>query len=48
MNKSEYRRINREVMTDTKLQYETIPELKEAVKNSIELQFMVAQEENID
>jgi len=35
-------------MTDTKLQYETIPELKEAVKNSIELQFMVAQEENID
>ena len=48
MNKSEYRRINREVMTDTKLQYETIPELKEAVNNSIELQFMVAQEENID
>jgi uncharacterized protein (TIGR02452 family) len=48
MNKSEYRRINREVMTDTKLLYETIPELKEAVKNSIELQFMVAQEENID
>jgi uncharacterized protein (TIGR02452 family) len=48
MNKSDYRRINREVMTDTKLQYETIPELKEAVKNSIELQFMVAQEENID
>jgi uncharacterized protein (TIGR02452 family) len=35
-------------MTDTKLLYETIPELKEAVKNSIELQFMVAQEENID
>ena len=48
MNKSDYRKINREVMTDTKLQYETIPELKEAVKNSIELQFMVAQEENID
>ena len=48
MNKSEYRRINREVMTDTKLQYETIPELKEAVKSSIERQFMVAQEENID
>ena len=48
MNKSDYRRINREVMTDTKLQYETIPELKEAVKISIERQFMVAQEENID
>ncbi len=48
MNKSEYRKINHEVMTDTKLQYETIPELKEAVKSSIERQFMVAQEENID
>ena len=48
MNKSDYRRINREVMTDTKLQYETLPELKEAVKSSIERQFMVAQEENID
>ena len=48
MNKSNYRKINREVMTDTKLQYETIPELKEAVNNSIEQQFMVAQEENID
>ena len=48
MNKSEYRKINHEVMTDTKLQYETIPELKEAVKSSIERQFMVAQEENND
>ena len=48
MNKSEYRKINHEVMTDTTLQYETIPELKEAVKSSIERQFMVAQEENID
>ena len=48
MNKSDYRKINREVMTDTKLQYETIPELKEAVKNSIERQYMVAQEDNID
>ena len=48
MNKSEYRKINREVMTDTKLQYETTPELKEAVENSIERQYMVSQEDNID
>ena len=43
-----YRRINYEVMTDTKLKYESVAELKEAVKNSIERQFMVAQEDNID
>lgn len=44
----DYRRINNEVMTDTKKQYESVAELKEAVRNSIERQFMVAQEENID
>ena len=44
----DYRRINNEVMTDTKKQYESVEELKEAVRNSIKRQFMVAQEENID
>lgn len=44
----DYRKINREVMTDTKQQYESVEELKEAVKYSIEHQYMVAQEERID
>ena len=44
----DYRKINYEVMTDTKKQYESVAELKEAVKSSIERQFMVAQEDNID
>lgn len=43
-----YHQINYEVMTDTKKQYESVAELKEAVKSSIERQFMVAQEDNID
>ena len=43
-----YHQINYEVMTDTKKQYESVEVLKEAVKNSIERQFMVAQEDNID
>ena len=43
-----YYQINYEVMTDTKKQYESVAELKEAVKSSIERQYMVAQEENID
>ena len=43
-----YGKINYEVMTDTKKQYESVAELKEAVKSSIEHQYMVAQEENID
>lgn len=42
-----YRKINYEVMTDTKKQYESVAVLKEAVKSSIERQYMVAQEENI-
>lgn len=45
---TDYRTINRQVMTDTKRQYESVEELKEAVKNSIRHQFMVTQEENID
>ena len=43
-----YYQINYEVMTDTKKQYESVTELKEAVKSSIERQYMVAHEENID
>ena len=43
-----YEMINHDVMTDTKKQYESVAELKEAVKSSIEQQYMVAQEENID
>lgn len=39
---------NYEVMTDTKKQYESNPELAEAVKSSIARQYMVSQEENID
>lgn len=45
---TDYRNINRQVMTDTKRQYESVQELKEAVKNSIRHQYMVTQEENID
>ena len=43
-----YRKINEKVMSDTKKQYETMPELQSAVDYSIAHQFMVAQEENID
>ncbi len=43
-----YGKINYEVMTDTKKQYESVAELREAVKSSIERQYMVAQEDNID
>ena len=43
-----YREINWEVMIDTKIRYESDEELIEAVKHSIERQYMVAQEENID
>lgn len=39
-----YKKINHEVMTDTKKQYESVAELKEAVKSSIERQYIVAQE----
>lgn len=43
-----YRRINYEVMIDTKNCYKTIPELVDAVSHSIDTQFMVSQEDNID
>ena len=46
-NMNDYRKNNREVMTDTKRMYETLPELQAAVKFSIGHQFMVAQEEVI-
>jgi uncharacterized protein (TIGR02452 family) len=42
-----YRKINYEVMTDTKKQYTENEELKEAVKLSVSKQFMVAHEEEI-
>lgn len=42
-----YKQINYEVMTDTKRQYETIPELQEAVYHSINSQFVVLHEEDI-
>lgn len=44
----DYHAINREVMTDTKKQYETMPQLQEAVRHSVGLQYMVRQEVNID
>ena len=43
-----YRKINYEVMLDTKHCYETIPELIDAVEKSIACQFMVEEDENID
>lgn len=43
-----FRMINHEVMTDTKKRYESVAALREAVRSSIERQYMVAQEENID
>lgn len=43
-----YHTINREVMVDTKEQYETVPALQEAVQHSIGHQYMVAQEEALD
>lgn len=46
--KAEYRKINHDVMVDTVNQYENNPKLIEAIKVSIDKQFMVAQEDNID
>lgn len=43
----DYRAINCQVMTDTKKKYETNTDLVEAVKHSIEKQFMVTAEEDI-
>ena len=44
----DYHTINREVMVDTKEQYETLPALQEAVQHSIGHQYMVAQDEALD
>ena len=44
----DYRKINREVMTDTWRKCKEKPELKAAIEDSIKRQYMVAQEENID
>ena len=46
--KYDYRKINREVMDDTWRKCNEMPELKEAIADSIRRQYMVAQEENID
>ncbi len=43
-----YRKINYEVMSDTKNKYQTTPELQDAIKKSIQQQFMIAEEDNID
>lgn len=43
-----YRQINYEVMLDTKHQYETDSELRDAVYNSKNSQYIVLQEDNID
>lgn len=43
-----YRRINYEVMIDTKRCYESIPELVDAVNHSIDTQFMISHEDIID
>ena len=40
--------INNEVMTDTVQQYQSNPVLKEAVRSSIERQYMVAEEDSIN
>ena len=43
-----YRKINYEVMSDTVYCYETIPELVSAVEYSIDNQFMIDEDDNID
>jgi uncharacterized protein (TIGR02452 family) len=43
-----YRQINYEVMADTKHCYESIPELVESVRHSIDKQYMISQEESIE
>lgn len=47
-SKYDYRKINYEVMIDTKKQYESDAELKQMVERSIKEQVMVAHEDNID
>lgn len=43
-----YRHINYEVMSDTVHQYQTLPELAEGILQTIEKQYMVSHDENID
>ena len=43
-----YRQINYSVMIDTKNRYETNPVLMAAVKNSIQNQFVVYQEDDVE
>lgn len=45
---SQYRKINREVMTDTKKQCQTHPDLIKSIQDSVASQFMVSHEDNID
>ena len=45
---SDFRRINREVMTYTELMYNTLSELKDAIRYSKAHQFMVKHEESIE
>lgn len=44
----DYRRINYEVMSDTVQQYKNLPELQVAVKNSLNNQYIVRHEDNIN
>lgn len=48
LSKYDYRKINYEVMTDTKHQCETNEELKHMVQYSVGAQIMVSHEDNID
>ena len=43
-----YQKINRDVMTDTKRQYETQTALKEAIAFSVRHQYMVKHEDVLD
>ena len=44
----DYRKINRDVMTDTKRQYETQMALKEAIAFSVKHQYIVKHEDVVD
>ena len=48
MDRRSLHQLNRQVMLDTQQQYEANEELINAVKHSIEHQYMVAEEDNID
>ena len=44
---TDYRQINKEVMSNTVLMYENLPELKDAIRYSVAHQFMVKHEDSI-